>query len=63
MNIGLKIREARLKKGWSQQRLADILGCHQVTIARYETGKNNPQIDNLTKIAKVLKTSVKNILG
>lgn len=37
-----KLREERLKRGWSQQKLADELGIAVVTVNRWERGKQQP---------------------
>lgn len=40
---GEKIREVRQAKGWSQQELADKVGCRMQTVSEWETGKYLPQ--------------------
>ncbi len=39
---GKEIKEKREAKGWTQQQLADMIGVHQVTVARWETDKRTP---------------------
>jgi len=39
MNKHKQFRKRRLKLGWSQQEIADILQVRQATISDYETGK------------------------
>ena len=51
MEIGELIKEARKKAGLSQKALADMLGISQQNIAQWESGKRNPKIDSLLKIA------------
>lgn len=50
----LYIAEHRLKKGWTQQRLADALGCSDVTVSRWETGERKPDLNAQAAIAEVL---------
>lgn len=40
---GEKILAARAGKGWSQQQLADKLGCRMQTVCEWEKGKYLPQ--------------------
>ena len=42
MTTGEKIREARKKRGLTQQQLADELGVHRVTVVRWESGAREP---------------------
>lgn len=49
----MNIRTLRLKKGWTQQDLADKLGVSQQTIAKWENKRGLPTVDKLPAIAKV----------
>ena len=52
-NIGNLIKEYRKDKGMTQQQLADKIGKHKITIAKYESGKiTNIPFDVLSEIAK-----------
>lgn len=55
----------RLRKqaGLSQQELADKLGVSRSRIGMYETGKREPDLDDLQKIAAVLGTTSGVLLG
>lgn len=60
--MGNKIRERRLEKGMSQDKLADLSGVDRVSISLIETGKTvNPSIKTLGKIALALGTTVDDI--
>lgn len=39
-----RIKEARLKSGMSQQKMADTLEIPKVTIEQWETGKRKPPV-------------------
>ena len=39
MEIGKKIKEARLEKGMTQEELGKIVGLQKSAIAKYETGR------------------------
>ncbi|MGZ4107173.1 MAG: helix-turn-helix domain-containing protein [Tumebacillaceae bacterium] len=46
--------QARHSKNVSQQALADSIGVAKSTIARIESGTNNPNLDTIMKIARAL---------
>ncbi|MDR1881763.1 MAG: helix-turn-helix domain-containing protein [Prevotella sp.] len=52
-NIHKKIKERRTLLGITQQDLADISGVALRTIKQVETGKGNPSVKTLDKIANV----------
>ena len=52
--IGLKIREARKRFGWTQSQLAKETGTTLQTINTIEKGKANTTIELLLKIEEVL---------
>lgn len=54
MNTGEKIKVLRANKKWTQKKLAEESGIHEVQIRRYESGSITPKIKNLTKIADAL---------
>lgn len=58
MPTGEKIRTIRLKKGISQKQLAKLLNTSQQNLAQYESGKRNPKIETLHKIAHALDVPV-----
>jgi transcriptional regulator with XRE-family HTH domain len=55
---GRAIRAARLAKGWSQQRLAQAIGCQQPDISAIETGARTVGLDRLIRIGDVLGLSL-----
>ena len=55
MEIGQKIKDARLAKGLTQQELGDIVGVQKSAIAKYENGRVvNIKRSTLQKIASAL---------
>lgn len=54
MNVHLIIRERRALLGLTQQDLADYTGLSLRIIKSIESGKGNPSLSTLTKIADVL---------
>ena len=56
MEIGQKIKDARLAKGLTQQELGDIVGVQKSAIAKYENGRVvNIKRSTLQKIASALE--------
>lgn len=56
MNIGEKIKVARLAKGYTQEELGDLLGVQKSAVAKYENGRVvNIKRSVLAKISKVLE--------
>ena len=51
-NVGKNIRRLRNEKRMTQDELAEKLFVSRQTISNYETGKSNPNIDMLLKIAE-----------
>ncbi len=58
VNLAKNIKQLRNNKGWSQTKLAEEIGAHLSHINRLETGKYNPSIDVLMKLASVLDSSL-----
>jgi len=52
MEIGKRIREARLKEGLTQEALATIIGIGESTIRAIETGRSLPSGQSLRKITE-----------
>ncbi len=58
-NVGKNIRLLRKQRQMTQDDLAERLYVSRQTVSNYETGKSNPDIDMLVRIAEVLQTDVK----
>lgn len=50
-----RVRALRRKEQWSQQDLADKLGVHRVTLARWELGEAEPPHELAEKLAEVFQ--------
>lgn len=59
LKIGMKIREARVNKGWTQNELAFKVGMKQPDISKIEEGKKNITLETLATLCKALE--IKNI--
>lgn len=58
-----RIKELRLKKNYSQQRLADILDVNKQTISQYERGIRFPNKENLEALCDAFNVSSDYLLG
>ncbi|MPM53533.1 hypothetical protein SDC9_100301 [bioreactor metagenome] len=58
-----RLKELRLKAGYTQQQIADQLKVRRPTYTRYETGTNEPDKDTIVKLANIFNVSVDDLLG
>ena len=63
MNSGEKIKMARVNAGYTQKKLAELSGVAEITIRQYETGKREPRISQLQKIALALDKPVEYLIS
>lgn len=61
--LGNRIRDYRKKMGFSQQELAYRIGMEKSNLSVIETGKSNPQILTIIKIACALNLQPYELLG
>lgn len=62
MPTGAKIKEIRLQKNLTQKQLGELCGMADSAIRRYESGKANPKLETLQKIASALKEPLSSFL-
>lgn len=60
--IGERIKEARQERGLSQEELAQIINSTKSAISRYESGKRQPRIEQLQRIADALNISAYDLI-
>lgn len=60
--FGLNVKIARLKKGLTQEQLADLMHIHLTYIARIETGKINMSLGKILELSKFLDVNINNLL-
>jgi len=58
-----RLKEKRAKSKLTQKDVADRLGITQSTYAYYESGRNEPDLETLTKIADIFETSLDYLAG
>ncbi len=56
--VGIRVRQARLELGLTQQQAADQVGLNQQSWAAYESGKVNIPLDTLQRIVQVLQKPI-----
>ena len=56
--LGKRIRNYRTAAGLSQERLAELSGCHPTYIGQIERGEKNATIESIEKIAAALSVSL-----
>ncbi len=60
--VGENIKKCRENKGLSQEALADALNVTRQTVSSWETGRTEPDIDTLHRIAQVLEVTVEELI-
>ena len=53
--VGQRIRNYRMQKGLSQEKLAELAGCHHTYIGQLERGEKNATLESIERIAIALK--------
>jgi transcriptional regulator with XRE-family HTH domain len=59
--LGKRIRELRGAKEWSQERLAEAAYLDRSYLAGIESGRRNPSVRSLLKIANALKVQMRDL--
>ena len=54
IKFGKKVREERIRLGWSQEELASKAGVHRTYIGMIERAEKNITLENIEKIVKAL---------
>ena len=62
MEVGIKIREARKQKDFTQQMLADAIGVSEVYVSMIERGMKMPSLSLFTQIITALDVSADFVL-
>ncbi len=56
--VGQRIRAYRTQKGWSQEKLAELCGCHPTYIGQLERGEKNATLESVERITAALGVSL-----
>jgi len=62
VTLGKKIREARVKAGYTQEQLAKMLGVSRQAVTKWEADRGMPDVENLKLMSRMLGTSVDYLL-
>ena len=60
-NLHNNLKQIRIEKGLTQEEVAEKIGLTRQAISGYESGKRQPSIDMLTKLAEVYEISIESI--
>jgi transcriptional regulator with XRE-family HTH domain len=52
MNVGINIREQRVKRGLTQEALAEQAGVSRQAVAKWESGETLPELDRLLFLSR-----------
>jgi len=61
-DMGIRIREVRRERGWTQDRLANAVGVSRSAVAQWETGRAGQVTTNLTRVAEMLEVGVEYLM-
>ena len=62
MNFPQKLKEIRIKRGYTQRQLAKSIGVTPATISRYENGTRKPNAIVIRNLAIILEISSDELL-
>jgi len=60
--IGNNIHDLRVKHGFSQDKLADLLGVSHQAVSRWELGLTAPTVDNLAELCDLFEVGFEQLL-
>jgi transcriptional regulator with XRE-family HTH domain len=60
--LGGRIQAVRMERGLTQEELATKAGLSRAYVARLETGRHNPPVLTVAKIAKALRVPLRDLL-
>ena len=61
-NLGEAVRAARHKRGWSQERLAELADLDRTYVSGVERGIRNPALSTLERLADALQMRVSELI-
>lgn len=56
--VGQRIRNYRIQLGLSQEKVAELSGCHPTYIGQVERGEKNATLESISKISSALDISL-----
>jgi transcriptional regulator with XRE-family HTH domain len=61
VQFGRRLRESRLKKGVSQEKLAELAGLHRTYVSSVERGERNISLVNIERLAVALGMPIRSM--
>lgn len=61
-SFGLNVKFARMRKGLTQEQLAELMDIHWTYVAKIETGRINMSLGKVLELAKVLEVDINKLL-
>jgi len=61
VKFGKKIKQLRVDKEWSQEKLAEKSGFHRTYIGMIERAERNISLRNIEKLAQTFNVEIKNL--
>ena len=61
--LGIRIRELRMRRGWSQEAFADIAGVHRTYMGHLERGEKNLSFLSILRVASALGVTLSELLA
>jgi transcriptional regulator with XRE-family HTH domain len=62
VRFGQRLRQARLKAGVSQEKLADLAGLHRTYVSSVERGLRNISLENIDRLATALGVEMADLM-
>lgn len=62
MSLSANLIRLRDREGWSQEQLAEKIGVSRSTVAKWESGKGIPKIENLVVLCDIFQVSIDSII-
>ena len=59
--LGVRIRQLRMKKGLTQNELADACSFQKASMSKIESGQSNPTVKTLFKICQALDVPIRDL--
>jgi transcriptional regulator with XRE-family HTH domain len=61
--FGIRVRQLRTERGWSQEQFADLCCLHRTYIGSIERGEQNISLVNIEKVAVTLGVSLADLFA
>ena len=62
IQFGKRVREERIERGYSQERLGELAKVHRTYVGMIERAEKNITLTNMEKIARALKLKVSDLV-